>query len=187
MLFRSLGIWASGAQPAANAGSFESIATVTVGSGGSSTITFSSIPSTYTHLQVRLLCRQSNGDTSNNIYLKINNDTASNYTLHDIYGDGSSVSVQGAANQSQGFAARVADSAASSSIFGVGIIDILDYANTNKYKTVRSLSGEDRNGAGNVYFISSLWRSTSAITELTFQNGTVAAQYSHFALYGIKS
>jgi hypothetical protein len=64
----------------------------------------------------------------------------------------------------------------------------LDYANTNKYKTTRSIGGNDNNGSGFVSLISGLWLSTSAISniEIIPLNGTLWTQYSHFALYGIK-
>jgi hypothetical protein len=66
------------------------------------------------------------------------------------------------------------------------ICDVLDYANTNKFKTLRSLTGNDRNGSGSIWLDSGLWRSTSAITSIKFTTGTAFAQYSQFALYGIK-
>jgi hypothetical protein len=79
----------------------------------------------------------------------------------------------------------------SASIFGSGVVDILDYKNTNKNKTIRSIGGYDINGSGSGYaytsFYSGNWRSTSAVTSITFT--MVAgdyAQYSSFALYGIK-
>jgi hypothetical protein len=74
-------------------------------------------------------------------------------------------------------------------LFGTVIIDILDYANTNKYKTQRSLGGNDRNGAGYIDFSSGNWRNTNAITSIDIKAlyGTGFAQYSHFALYGIAS
>jgi hypothetical protein len=72
-------------------------------------------------------------------------------------------------------------------MFGAGVIDILDYANTNKYKTSRLLGGEDLNGSGRVYLMSSNWQKTTAITQidLSFETGN-CMQYSQFALYGIK-
>ena len=71
--------------------------------------------------------------------------------------------------------------------FGVAVIDILDYANTNKYKTYRSLTGGDANGSGQVLLRSSNWRSTSAVTSMTLYPGVGNfTQYSSFALYGIK-
>ena len=165
-----------------DAGDFESIATVSVGSGGSSTITFSSIPATYTHLQIRAILKQSIGSGA---FARFNSDTGSNYARHRLQGNGSSASAAGDASQdkvlintSQGF-----------SDFGTIVMDILDYANTNKYKTERHLFGIDLNGSGQVGLESNLWQSTSAITSIEFisPNGGNYAQYSHFALYGIKS
>jgi hypothetical protein len=72
------------------------------------------------------------------------------------------------------------------SVFGGIVIDILDYANTNKYKTMRTLSGYDANGSGNVGLFSGLWMNTAAVTSinlLTFYDQY--ATYSSFALYGI--
>ena len=82
-----------------------------------------------------------------------------------------------------------------SNVFAVSVIDILDYANTNKFKTVRALTGDDNNNSTNYGYISlssSLWRSTSAITSLTFDQESSSSttnfvQYSSFALYGIKA
>ena len=67
-------------------------------------------------------------------------------------------------------------------------MDILDYTNTNKNKTVRVLQGFDENGSGVVAFNSFLYSTnTNAITSLTLtSSGTSFAQYSSFALYGIK-
>ena len=181
-----LGIWASAAQGAANAGSFESIATVTVGSGGSSSITFSSIPATYTHLQIRAIQFNSSGGSYDTLY-RFNSDSGNNYISHYLEGTGSSVG------------AGVAYSSGATNYGSIGsnfytttpdvfVWDILDYANTNKYKTSRSLDGRDNNGAGNIKLASSLWMSTSAITSIVISNQSGNfAQYSHFALYGIKS
>jgi hypothetical protein len=67
-------------------------------------------------------------------------------------------------------------------------MDILDYANTSKNKTIRMLSGNDRNGSGDIILISGLWASTSAINQIDLRLESAAnfAQYSQFALYGIK-
>ena len=73
------------------------------------------------------------------------------------------------------------------STFTAGVIDILDYANTNKYKTLRTLNGGDANGSGNIQIESGSWRNTAAITSITLtHNGSGFTQYSSFALYGIK-
>jgi hypothetical protein len=166
--------------------SYESISTATVGSGGQASISFSSIPSTYKHLQIRGIARTSAGGES--IRLRFNSDTASNYANHELYGTGSgSGAAYGEANVTSAFADYFAPSTAGSNTFGVGIIDILDYSNTNKFKTVRTLSGYDNNGSGAIVLNSNLWRSTSAIdTVLLYFGGGNLTQYSSFALYGIK-
>ena len=169
-------------------GDYESIATVLVGSGGASTVTFSNIPQTYKHLQIRCIARTSRVASPSQDALKIqfNSDTAANYSHHYLLGIGSSASSSGTANR----VAMFADGFTSSDVpyFGVGTIDILDYVDTNKYKTIRCLSGWDSNGAGRIWFESGNWRSTNAVTsiELTPNIGPNFNQYSHFALYGIK-
>jgi hypothetical protein len=173
---------------AASTTAYESIATTTVGSGGSSSVNFSSIPSTYTHLQIRIMARDNRaGNLHSNINMTFNSDTAANYAQHSLLGNGSTASAAGYANQTEAFAIRCTGASAPASTFGVGVIDILDYANTNKFKTVRSLNGNDQNGAGELYLYSDLWRSTSAITSIVLNPVTTPIQqYSSFALYGIK-
>ena len=180
-----LGIIASSVLGAVTATSFESIATVTVGSGGAANVEFTSIPSTYTHLQIRGIQRKTADATSNTI--TFNSDTASNYSLHFLSGNGSSASAYSEANTNYGWiytpsSANLADT------FGAFVIDILDYANTNKYKTARILNGFDLNGSGQVLLHSFNWRNTNAITSIKIVPGAGNhAQYSHFALYGVKS
>ena len=187
-----LGVVASGITGSMQS-SYQSIATVTVGSGGSSDITFSSIPSTFTHLQVRCF-NQTNRATiaRDSIKVRLNNDTASNYSLHSLYGDGATTGAYGTANTAFMEMGNTTSSAAAN-IFGIQIIDVLDYTNTNKYKTLRALNGGDHNGTIAGYgaivgLASGSWRSTSAVNRLDILPyvGTLFSQYSHFALYGIK-
>jgi hypothetical protein len=160
---------------------------VSVGSGGAANIEFTSIPSTYTHLQIRGIGRTTAATTSTAFYAQFNSDTASNYNYHYMYADSTSVYSGGAPNEPNIYAFRTTGASAASNIFGAGVIDILDYKNTNKYKTLRSLSGENRNGDGYVFYCSGAWRSTSAITSIKlFYSSGNFAQYSQFALYGIK-
>jgi hypothetical protein len=155
---------------------YESIATVDVGSGGLSTVTFSSIPQTYTHLQ--LICSNNSGNSN----IQFNGDTGTNYSRHYLYGNGSTAT--SGANTST-TSMGIIDYTGTADIFTANIVDILDYTNTNKNKTVRVLSGVDTNGAGAVLLYSGLWRSTAAISTITITGGT-AAQYSTFQLYGIR-
>jgi hypothetical protein len=164
--------------------SYESIATVTVGSGGAGSITFSSIPSTFTHLELRSLVLQSTSGA--NMNLQFNGDTTgANYTIHSLYGDGSSVAAFAITSRGS---LQISYWGGTTSYGTPSICSILDYANTNKYKTTRTLYGNDNNGSGFIAQPSGLWLSTSAITSMTItpSSGTIN-QYSHFALYGIKS
>jgi hypothetical protein len=162
-------------------GSYESIATVTVGSGGSSSIDFTSIPSTYSHLQIRGWAQS--GATPR-IYLRYNGDTASNYTYHFLEGNGSGAVASAGANQTENW--LFINGFVATNTPAPFVIDILDYANTNKFKTIRSLHGNDNNSSGNLALGSGLWRSTSAISSIKlFPSSSTFSQYSHFALYGV--
>ena len=188
MLNSLIGIIASSGGAAAAANSYESIATVSVGSGGSSSVTFSSIPSTYQHLQIRGIARDSRASGASNLYLQFNSDTSANYTAHTLNGTGTGVNATAeGASQTSAFAMRVAGNTLEANAFGGFVLDILDYANTNKYKTNRSLSGYQQNADGAIWFSSGLWMSTSAVTSITLSPVTSPIlQYSSFALYGIK-
>ena len=177
-----------GAFSVAIAGDFQSIASQTVGSGGASSVSFTSIPNTYAHLQIRVLTRNTSSGNGN-FNMVINNDTTTNYTFHSLEADGASAGAYGEGKvRTEAIQVGVQATASnSSSIYGVTIIDILDYANTNKYKSTRCLSGFDANGSGLLRFNSHLWNSTSAIDRLDFSNTTGNfVQYTNIAIYGIK-
>jgi hypothetical protein len=167
-------------------GDFESIATVTVGSGGASSIEFTSIPSTFAHLQVRMLLRSDTAAVQSTSKIEINGDTGANYKGHELRGDGSTAS----ATSTSGIRVHVTPAAsAAANIFGACIIDIPDYANTSKNTTVRVLGSHDRNGAGQVNLYSGLWINTSAVTSLKFTDEGAGnfVQYSTAALFGVKA
>lgn len=185
-----LGIWASQNYSRYSLPtSFDSIATTTVGAGGSSSITFSSIPSTYTHLQIRGISRPSEAGSTGAqyLYLRMNSDSGSNYARHFLYGEGSSAGTQAGASQTEIRVIYQLRDGFTAGIYATSVIDILDYANTSKYKTTRSLGGFDANGSGYISLGSGLWMNTNAITSLTLtcEVGNFV-QYSSFALYGIK-
>ena len=184
MLNNILGILGVGEPAITN--SFVSIATAN-GTGSSGTITFSSIPSTYKHLQLRAIGRSDYAGGNVQIAVRFNSDTAANYSGHYIVGNGSTVTASGAANTTFAEGGQVSAATSTASAMGMAVIDILDYADTNKYKTLRSLSGFDANGSGQVLLTSGSWRSTSAITSIVLLAGagnwTTTTQ---FALYGIK-
>jgi hypothetical protein len=172
---------------------YESISTVTLGSAQSS-ITFSSIPSTYTHLQIRAIARSSiAGTNADNIALRINGDTGNNYTTHALRGSNSLATASAFTSLGYGYLPSTSPSSGNlASTFCGVVLDLLDYTNTNKTKVLRTLSGFDENqasgnaGAPNIQFSSVLWNSTSAVTSIEFTNSGNFVQYSSFALYGIK-
>ena len=166
-------------------GSYESIATVDVGAGGASSVTFSSIPSTYSHLQVRIITRSTFGANEWPIFVQPNSNGSSIYAYHNLQGDGSSATGSGTFSQSLMQLGDTSAANGTANAFGVFIIDILDYANTNKNKTVRTLYGYDLNGSGKIGMRGGLFGTTTAISSLAFGTGGNFAQYSSFALYGV--
>ena len=186
-----LGIYASqiSGHLFAPSGAYDSIATTTVGVLGSASVTFSSIPATYTHLQIRAIGRSNRVATGEFIKLTMNSDTGSNYADHSLNAGGGGVAFGDAATSAAFIRVnRFAGSTANANVFGVFVLDLLDYANTSKYKTIRELGGCDNNGDGDIFYNSGLWQSTSAVNSLTFTvgGGTLFSQYTQFALYGIK-
>lgn len=182
-----LGILASGIQGSKKT-AYESIATATVGSGGADYVEFTSIPTTYTHLQLRYIARTSRTETDDGFSIQVNSDTGTNYRYHYLAGSGSAASAYSEGSMSGYQVPYVSAANAPANAFGVGIFDLLDYQNTNKYKVARIIGGEDGNGGGWVALNSGLWLNTAAITSIKCQSNTLGnfVQYSHFALYGIK-
>lgn len=164
---------------------YESIATAS-GTGSSGTITFSSIPSTYKHLQIRYIARTDFSTAGADFLYSINgNTTNSSYAYHRLGGEGSVAFAQSATSS------RIVGinngSTAGANMYAVGIMDILDYTDTNKNRTIRNLVGSDRNGSGLVGLYSNLYMSTTAVSSISLitENGNWTA-LSSFALYGIK-
>jgi hypothetical protein len=168
--------------------SYDSIATVIVGSGGAADVTFSSISSTYTDLQIRVIGRGTQSSASTYLQIQFNGDTAANYYGgHWLTGNGTSATAGADGAASVIYAERLTAANATASIFGVNIIDILDYKSTSKFKTTRNLGGYDANGSGQITFSSGLWRSTAAISSIKITPAASDfAQYTKIALYGIK-
>ena len=169
-------------------GSYESISTVTVGSSGAGTVDFTNISSNYTHLQLRGICRSSYLGNSDYIKLRFNNDYGSNYSDHYVRGDGTSATAGAYTSINTIYIDPISASNLSSGNFGVFVMDIFDYSTSGqKYKTTRTLCGYDANGSGIVNLYSGLWQNTNAITSISLStNYGNIAQYSSFALYGVK-
>jgi hypothetical protein len=169
-------------------GSMEAISGITLTSTQSS-ITFSNIPQTYTHLQIRYLAQSTNSAVAeDNLGFRFNYDATANYTRHYLHGSNTTASAGANTGVTQVYATCAQTSSTYPNIFGSGILDILDYTNTNKYKTTRAISGVDFNAVGGaIQFTSGLWINTAAITTINIRalSGNLAT-YSSFSLYGTK-
>ena len=181
-----LGIWAS-SRPVVepDTGAMFPLQVITL-SAATSTVTFTNIPSTYSHLQFR--CNLI-GTSQGNIGMRFNNDSTSNYRAHMLQGDGATA--VGNASGQETAMSRLGLVSVSSTAPAVSVMDILDYANTNKNKVIRVLTGQDNNGSGTatdwrITLGSGLWMSTSAINRIDFVTGATYGAGSQFALYGIK-
>lgn len=157
--------------------------------GSEASITFSSIPQTYQHLQIRAMTRETRAVTVSSYYVRFNSDTGANYVWHSLYGNGTTVTATAGTSQTSIEGGYDFGSSATANLFGVSIIDIHDYASTTKNKTVRMIDGRDNNSTnGLIKLASGLWLSTSAITSITVTptvSGNFAASTT-FALYGFK-
>jgi hypothetical protein len=179
-------------------GAYDALATVTVPSGGVASINFAGIPNTYKHLQIRGIA-QDNRATYNtsSLMMRFNGDTAANYSDHYLQASwtaGATTAQAGADVNNTGISwiAQITSTVATN-VFGAFVIDVLDYADTTKFKTARSLSGADANAEVAGFrpvprLTSGNWRNTGAINSITFipEFGTTISQYSQFSLYGVK-
>lgn len=158
------------------------LSTVTVSTTSQASVQFTDIPAYYEHLQIRGIVQLSG---VNNFRVRLNSDTGNNYAWHHVYGGGAAVATDSASSTNRILGGYVTNP---TSTFNAFILDILDYANTNKFKTTRMITGIDSNGGGNIQFQSGLWQNTNAITTISFDgaSGESVLQYSSFALYGIK-
>ena len=184
-----LGVVASSTRQGQNVdtGAMFPINSVIVGSTPVSTITFTSIPQTYTHLQVRVLSRDNRSATVNNVHMRLNGDTSANYTYHTIFATGGSVTADGGTSDKTDYIYEPSNSA-TASVYSTSIWDILNYTSTSANKNIRIIGGVDLNGNGWSNFTSGGWFNAVGVTSITFLLSGSASfvQYSSFALYGIK-
>lgn len=165
----------------------EPIAT-TLLSGTTAAVTFSNIPQNYKHLQVRILSRSNYASTYDYVRATCNGDTGANYARHYLYGTGSAAGASAVASDTKWGPGEQSAANGTANAFSVNIVDILDYANVYKYKTMRTLNGREDNSVGLIELTSGLWMNTAPITTLNFycEYGTGFVANSRFSLYGIK-
>jgi hypothetical protein len=176
---------------------YYSIASGIVDASGQQTITFSSIPQTYTHLQIRCTARSTYSYSVDDAYMQFNGDTGNNYGNNNFYGASpfnSTINInqnQTTADINWAQAGGMGTSAVGQ--WGLAVIDILDYTNTSVKKSARVTSGMSTDSqpsasiGGRVGNATGLWNNTAAITQITLtaSSGRPFNQYSVFSLYGI--
>ena len=154
------------------------------------TLTFSGIPATYEHLQLRASVRSSHDSSYlDAIHIQFNGDSASNYSTHNFNANKSAVAAGGDAGDdtvNPGYAATVGQDTAEYSVF---IIDILDYTNTNKNTSVQGTNHLGGSYTSDyLHFFSGSWRNTDAVTSILFDLTSASwKRGSEITLYGIKS
>jgi hypothetical protein len=173
---------------AAAGSSFELIASTILGSDTTS-VTFSSIPTTgYKHLQLRAVMRSTRAAATDSLRMRVNGDSGTNYVAHRLVGTGSAVTSAASTGDNIWDIDSVPGNTDTSGSFGLFVMDITDAFDTNKYTTIRHYAA--RIGSANqlVRLTSGLWLSTSAITEISLdQNvGPNWLAGSRFSLYGWK-
>ena len=171
------------------ANTFELIASSTVGSGGASSIDFSSIPGTYTDLCLKVSARNDASTTVGGLWIQFNG-FSTNLSSRVLYGTGSAT---GSFSDTTIFAYSDAASATSSTFSNVEYY-IPNYAGSNNKSVSVDAVMENNATAASSSLTAGLWSSSSAITSIkiqTFNNSNSAlanfVQYSTAYLYGVKN
>jgi hypothetical protein len=165
--------------------SYESIQTFLLTDDNSSSITFSSIPSTYKNLQIRVFAA---GQANTNVRMRFNGDGGSSYSYHLINGGAPYGATPGfGRGTSQTSMLMYDQQLGNNSYYNVTVTDVIDYSSTTKNKSIKTISGADNNSGAFMYLLGGTWYNTSAVNSITifpFSNNFFAG--SNFALYGIK-
>jgi hypothetical protein len=189
MTLSALGIFSAAGAGGGFSSDYELIETQILGSNQASVI-FSSLgtySSTYKHLQIRLLGRQTlAAGGQGDIYVRFNADSSSNYARHFLQGNGSTVTSGATANNSFALGGQAPYNNETTGAFGGSVIDILDAYSTTKNKTIRALSGSHSSNAPVIQLASGHWRNTASITSITLSLFDIWLTGSRFSLYGLK-
>lgn len=172
---------AAGAGGEVGTPAYEHIATA-VPSGVS--VTFSSIPQDYKHLQIRYVAK-STGQFNTTMIINFNGNTSAVYARHYLRGANTSVTSAAATSVTFVQALESVSSNVVASAVSAGIFDILDYSNTTKNTTIRGLFGSDTQPPS-INLLSGLFNNTAAITSIKLDNQATMNTISRFSLYGIR-
>ena len=163
---------------------YEAIASTTI-TGSPTTVTFNSF-SGYTDLVLVASARGNAADTLGIMRIRFNGDSGSNYSMTQLYGNGSTTTSARVSNQTSFGLEYTSGNSDTANVFSPVIISIQNYSNSTTNKTL--LARTNNAGVRAVAQVG-LWRVTSAITSITIDEviGTNWAVGSTFSLYGIKA
>jgi hypothetical protein len=158
-------------------------------SSNSNVVTFSSIPDTFTDLALRISTRDTALSSFNDLQIRFNGDTATNYSYTFAMGNGAGTSSSIFSSQTYGAIYTLADSAAANN-FASSEIYIPSYK-ANQFKPFGVTSSAET-PATTAYILAyaELWRNTAAITSIELKimgGGSDFKSGSSFFLYGIKN
>ena len=158
-------------------------------SSSAASVTFSSIPATYTDLVLRVSARSANSGVENDITINLNNSTVANYSYTLIQGTGSETSSNSASNDSSFYYYYVDGNTATANTFGSFEVYFANYASSaNKVNSGFFVQENNTTGAY-INAFAGLWSNVSAINEIkiTSQSAANFVSGSSFYLYGIKN
>jgi hypothetical protein len=183
-----LGILAVAGAGAAAGGSAYDLLETTLITTTTASVTFSNLNnySDYKHLQIRAVMQDNATTNLNRMDLQFNSDTGANYTYHYVNGNGSTVSSSAGTSQNKLQFFDVINGTGDTSRFGVAILDILDFSNTNKNTTVRCIGGGISSSENDISLGSGLWLNTAAVTSISIFGAFSYTANSRFSLYGVK-
>lgn len=167
---------------------YVAIATTTIGSGGAADITFTSIPSSYTDLIIKLSARGSYSVQAYSMSMRFNSDTGNNYTTKALYGSGTTSGSETSSSISY-IPVLINGNSSTASSFGSAEIYIPNYTKSKQKSSYTSAFSETNATGAYLYTTSNVWTGTSAITSITLNalSSYVFNQYSTATLYGIAS
>lgn len=170
--------------------SFESIQTIYLASGNQLSLNFDSIPSTFTHLQIRgNLKSQRSSDYQSTVRMRFNADGGNNYIYTRWQGKNGTANGFIAAGDSYLYMYNMCNTDTGSTVMAPFVLDIYNYSSTSIYKTIQANSGVVyANTDSTACKTTGAWGSTSAINAISFStdDGSQFSRYSRLGLYGIK-
>lgn len=157
--------------------------------GTSTDVTFSSLgtyAADYQHLQIRFTARTNRNQLNSGIFMRFNGDTGNNYTVHNLLGNGSTLTSTASTSRSTALGLPIPGGTyETASAFGAGVIDLLDPFSSSKYTTVRGLGGYS---IRELQLASGLWLNTASLTSISFvtilSDSYIAG--CRFSLYGLR-